>query len=36
MKQLGYGYRDVKTSTPNLRIVIAKDPAGNGIEIIRR
>lgn len=35
VKQLGYGYRDVKTSTPERRIIIAKDPAGNGIEIIR-
>lgn len=36
VKQLGYGYRELKTSTPNRRIVIAKDPAGNGIEIISR
>lgn len=35
IKELGYGYRDVKTSRPDLRIAIAKDPAGNGIEIIR-
>jgi catechol 2,3-dioxygenase-like lactoylglutathione lyase family enzyme len=32
----GLGYREVKTSTPNLRIIIAKDPAGNGVEIISR
>lgn len=32
----GLGYRDVKTSTPNLRIIVAKDPAGNAIEIISR
>jgi predicted enzyme related to lactoylglutathione lyase len=36
IEQLGYGYRDVKTSTPGRRIVIAKDPAGNAIEIIRQ
>lgn len=36
IKELGLGYRDVKTSSPNSRIVIAKDPAGNAIEIIRR
>jgi predicted enzyme related to lactoylglutathione lyase len=32
----GLGYREVKTSTPNLRIIVAKDPAGNAIEIISR
>jgi catechol 2,3-dioxygenase-like lactoylglutathione lyase family enzyme len=36
VKQLGYGYRDVKTSSPDRRIIIAKDPAGNSIEIIRQ
>lgn len=36
IKELGFGYRELTTSTPNLRIVIAKDPAGNAIEIIRR
>lgn len=36
IKELGYGYREVATSRPDLRIVIAKDPAGNAIEIIRR
>lgn len=29
-------YREVKSSNPNTQIIIAKDPAGNGIEIIRR
>jgi len=32
----GLGYRDLKTSNPNSRILIAKDPAGNAIEIISR
>jgi len=39
IKQLdeeGYGYRKVKTQTPGLNIVIARDPAGNAIEIIER
>lgn len=36
VKELGFGYRDVKTSSPDSRIVIAKDPAGNGVEIIRQ
>jgi catechol 2,3-dioxygenase-like lactoylglutathione lyase family enzyme len=36
IKSLDYGYRELNTSTPNLRIAIAKDPAGNAIEIIRR
>lgn len=34
VKDAGLGYREVKTSSPTLRIVIAKDPAGNGVEII--
>jgi predicted enzyme related to lactoylglutathione lyase len=34
--ELGYGYRDVKTSSPTSRIIIARDPAGNAVEIIRR
>lgn len=34
VKEAGLGYREVKTSSPNLRIIIAKDPAGNGVEII--
>jgi catechol-2,3-dioxygenase len=29
-------YRDVPTSRPGMRIVVATDPAGNAIEIIRR
>jgi catechol-2,3-dioxygenase len=32
----GLGFRPVKSSTPNQRIIIAKDPAGNGVEIISR
>ncbi|GAB1267449.1 hypothetical protein NBRC116493_07020 [Aurantivibrio infirmus] len=39
IKQLdeeNYGYRKVKTQTPGLNIVIARDPAGNAIEIIER
>jgi catechol 2,3-dioxygenase-like lactoylglutathione lyase family enzyme len=32
----GLGYREVKTSRPSLRIIVAKDPAGNAIEIISR
>jgi predicted enzyme related to lactoylglutathione lyase len=34
--ELGLGYRDVKSSTPETRIIVAKDPAGNWVEIIRR
>ncbi len=34
--ELGFGYRDVKTSSPDSRIIVAQDPAGNAIEIIRR
>lgn len=34
VKEVGLGYREVKTSSPSLRIIIAKDPAGNGVEII--
>jgi hypothetical protein len=30
------GHREVRTSTSNRRIIIAKDPAGNGVEIISR
>ena len=36
VQEIGLGFREVKTSSPASRIVIAKDPAGNGIEIIRR
>lgn len=32
----GLGYRDVQSSRPGLRIIVATDPAGNAIEIIRR
>jgi catechol 2,3-dioxygenase-like lactoylglutathione lyase family enzyme len=32
----GLGYRTVKTQTEGLRIIIARDPAGNAIEIISR
>lgn len=32
----GYGYTKVPTPTDTLRIVIARDPAGNAIEIIAR
>jgi len=32
----GLGFRRVKTSTPNQRIIIAQDPAGNAVEIISR
>jgi catechol 2,3-dioxygenase-like lactoylglutathione lyase family enzyme len=35
VRQIGLGYRDVKTSTGS-RIIIAKDPSGNGVEIIAR
>jgi len=34
VKELGLGYRDVKTTQLKSRIIIAKDPAGNGVEII--
>jgi len=33
---LGLGYRDVPASRPGMRIIVATDPAGNAIEIIRR
>jgi hypothetical protein len=36
IEEVGLGYRDVKTSRPTLRIMIAKDPAGNAVEIISR
>ncbi len=36
VKEAGLGYRDVKTSDPNARIIVAQDPAGNAVEIIRR
>jgi catechol 2,3-dioxygenase-like lactoylglutathione lyase family enzyme len=31
----GLGYREVKSSSPTTRIIVAKDPAGNSVEIIR-
>jgi catechol 2,3-dioxygenase-like lactoylglutathione lyase family enzyme len=36
LADLGLGYRDVPTSRPGMRIIVAMDPAGNAIEIIRR
>ncbi len=36
IEKRGLGYREVKTQTEGLRIIIAKDPAGNAIEIISR
>jgi len=35
IKEANLGYRDVKTSSPDSRIIIAQDPAGNAVEIIR-
>lgn len=35
VKQIGLGYREVKASAGS-RIIIAKDPSGNGVEIIAR
>ena len=34
VKELGLGYREVKTTQLKSRIIIAKDPAGNGVEFI--
>lgn len=34
IEKRGLGYRKVDTQTEGLRIIIAKDPAGNAIEII--
>ena len=34
VKEIGLGYREVKTTQLKSRIIIAKDPAGNGVEII--
>jgi catechol 2,3-dioxygenase-like lactoylglutathione lyase family enzyme len=36
LDELGVGHRDVQTSRPGQRIIVATDPAGNAIEIIRR
>jgi hypothetical protein len=30
------GYRDVPVSRPGMRIIVATDPAGNAVEIIRQ
>ena len=32
----GLGFRNVKAGTPDSKIIIAKDPAGNAVEIIKR
>jgi catechol 2,3-dioxygenase-like lactoylglutathione lyase family enzyme len=32
----GLGYREVSAGRPDLRIIVATDPAGNAVEIIRR
>jgi predicted enzyme related to lactoylglutathione lyase len=34
--EAGLGYREVKSSNPSSKIIIAKDPAGNSVEIIKR
>jgi len=34
VKELGLGYRDVKTTVLTSRIIIGKDPAGNAYEVI--
>lgn len=34
--EAGLGFREVKSSNPGTKIIIAKDPAGNAVEIIRR
>jgi catechol 2,3-dioxygenase-like lactoylglutathione lyase family enzyme len=36
LTDLSLGYRDVPTSRPGMRIIVATDPSGNAIEIIRR
>jgi catechol 2,3-dioxygenase-like lactoylglutathione lyase family enzyme len=36
LADLGVGYREVPTSRPGQRIIVATDPAGNAVEIIRR
>jgi catechol 2,3-dioxygenase-like lactoylglutathione lyase family enzyme len=36
VKELALGYREVASSTPGRRIIIAQDPAGNAVEIIAR
>ena len=32
----GLGYREVSAGGPDLQIIVATDPAGNAVEIIRR
>jgi catechol-2,3-dioxygenase len=34
IQALGLGFREVKTTALKARIIIAKDPAGNGVEVI--
>jgi catechol-2,3-dioxygenase len=34
--EVGLGYREVKSTQLNSRIIVAKDPAGNSVEIISR
>jgi catechol 2,3-dioxygenase-like lactoylglutathione lyase family enzyme len=36
IQEIGLGFRDVKSGTPDQRIIVAKDPAGNAVEIISR
>ena len=36
IKDIGLGYRDVKSGTPGERIIVAQDPSGNAVEIISR
>jgi len=36
LADLGVGYREVPTSRPGQRIIVATDPAGNAVEIIRQ
>jgi catechol 2,3-dioxygenase-like lactoylglutathione lyase family enzyme len=36
LADVGVGYREVPTGRPGQRIVVATDPAGNAVEIIRR
>jgi predicted enzyme related to lactoylglutathione lyase len=36
VQELGLGFREVKSSQLNSRIIVAKDPAGNAVEIIKR
>jgi catechol-2,3-dioxygenase len=36
VQELGLGFREVKSTQLNSKIIIAKDPSGNGIEIIKK